>query len=295
MFEITDSLRRYFNEIGPIPLLDTQEERRLCLLAKEGNELAWQQLVQSNLKLVVPIAREYERCGLSLEDLIAEGNSGLMEAARRVDPDKGAKFSTYAAYWIKQSIRRGLANHRSTIRVPSHMGDKIRLMRRIEGLLEVELQRPPTLEDVSEALGMAKADLARLRAVAQSQVSLDAPINEDSSETMGATIEDKAALRPDEAKGKADLIGLMDKCVFDELDDRERTIIELRYGLGGIQPQTLEEIGKTYGVTRERIRQLQNIALQKLRDSIRRRDSGSPNLKDKRREIMMMPVLKLQS
>ncbi len=294
MFEITDSLRRYFNEIGPIPLLDATEERRLCLLAKEGNERAWQQLVQRNLKLVVTIARDYEGYGLSLEDLIAEGNSGLMEAARRVDPDKGAKFSTYAAHWIKQSARRALANQRSTIRVPSHMGEKIRMMRRIEGLLEEELQRRPTLEDMSQALGMPEADLAWLKEVAQSQVSLDAPMNEESGETIAAIIEDTSALRPDEAKGKADLIGLMDKCVLDELNDRERTIIGLRYGLGDVQPQTLEEIGKTFGVTRERIRQIQNIALQKLRDSIRRRDSGISDLKDKRRDIMMIPILKVQ-
>ena len=295
MTEISDSLRRYFNEIGPIPLLDLKEERRLCLLSKDGNEHAWQQLVERNLKLVVPIAKDYEGYGLSLEDLIAEGNSGLMEAARRVDPDKGAKFSTYAAHWIKQSIRRGLSNQRSTIRVPAHMGDNIRLMRRVELLLEEELQRPPTLADLNEALGIAEADLARLKETGQSQVSLDAPVNEDSSDSLGTTIEDKSAVRPDEANGTADLIGLIDEFVLSELDDRERDIIELRYGLGNVQPQTLESIGKTYGVTRERIRQVQNAALRKLRDAIRQRDSGISNLKDKRREIVMMPILKTTS
>lgn len=295
MAEISNSLRSYFNEIGPIPQLDAKEERHLCLLAKSGNEQAWEQLVRRNLKLVVPIAKDYEGYGLSLEDLIAEGNSGLMEAARRVDPDKGAKFSTYAAHWIKQFIRQGLANQRNTIRVPVHMGDKIRSLRRVELLLEEELQRPPTLEDLSRALGIAQADLARLKQTGQSQVSLDAPVTENGSDSFGTTIEDESAVRPDDAIRTADLIGLVDKCVLSELDDRERDIIELRFGLGNVQRQTLEEIGRSYGVTRERIRQVQNIALKKLRDAMRQRDSGVSNLKGKRRKVMMMPILKSMS
>lgn len=292
MTEISNSLRRYFNEIGSIPLLGAAEERRLCLLSKEGNMDAWQQLVQRNLKLVVPIAKDYEGYGVSLEDLIAEGNAGLMEAARRVDPDKGAKFSTYAAHWIKMYIRRGLANQRSTIRVPAHMGDKVRLLRRVEALLEYELERSPTLEDLGDALGISEADLARLKETAQSQVSLDAPVTMDGEVSLGATIEDTTSRRPDEANGTAELIGLVDKCVLSELDDRERDILELRYGLGNVQRQTLEEIGKAYGVTRERIRQVQNSALKKLRDAIRQRDTGISKLKDKRRKMMILPALK---
>ncbi|MDF1787272.1 MAG: RNA polymerase sigma factor RpoD/SigA [Verrucomicrobiales bacterium] len=289
--EITESLRRYFNDIGPIPLLQGRDERRLCLLAKTGDMGAWQQLVKSNLKLVVTIAKDYEGYGLSLEDLIAEGNTGLMEAARRVDPDKGAKFSTYAAYWIKQSVRRALANQRATIRVPASMGDKIRSMRRVEGMLEEELHRRPTLRDMSDALGIAEADIAKLKEVGQSQISLDMPLTEDSGNTA-MTIEDESAERPDEAKERSEIVGILDRVVFSELDERERNIIELRYGLGGVKPQTLEEIGRLYGVTRERIRQVQNIALNKLRDAMRKRDASVSN---NRRGVMMMPMLKTPS
>lgn len=188
MIDRTSGLSRYFNAIGPIPLLDAQEERELCALAKQGNQKAWSKLVRSNLKLVVPIARDYEGHGVPLEDLVAEGNSGLLEAARRVDPDKGARFSTYAAYWIRQSIRRALSNQRSTVRVPVHVGDKIRAMRRIEHQLEEELKRPPTVEDLSEVLGIAPGDLERLREMAQAQISLDAPVGENSRDSLAVTL-----------------------------------------------------------------------------------------------------------
>ncbi|MFT4640701.1 MAG: RNA polymerase primary sigma factor [Verrucomicrobiales bacterium] len=295
MTEITNGLRKYFNEIGSIPLLSAEEERRLCLQSKQGNREAWQQLVERNLRLVVTIARDYEGYGLSLEDLIAEGNIGLMEAARRVDPDKGAKFSTYAAHWIKQSVRRGLANQRSTIRLPVHMGDKIRLMIRIEGLLEEEIQRPPTLAELSEAVGIKEGDLARLKEMAQSQRSLDTPLSDDSGESLASIVEDEAAVRPDDAKSKADFIGLMDSCLMKELDDRERQIIELRFGLRGVQPRTLQEIGERFGVTRERIRQIQNIALEKLREAMRQQDNGLSILREKRRRLALLSVMKTPS
>lgn len=271
---VSDSLSQYFQEIGSIPLLSPEEERELCLRARAGDIVAREQLVQRNLKLVVTVARDYEGYGVALEDLIAEGNVGLIEAARRVDPDKGAKFSTYASLWIKQAVRRALANQRSTVRLPAHVGEKIRAVRRIETLLETEFHRPPTLDEVSEAVGIKTSDLDRINRLAQSPTSLDAPMGDQGGESFGGLLADESVIHPSAALVNEDMVALMERSVFEDLDDRERDIVESRFGLRGEEPKTLTEIGQRLGVTRERIRQIQNQALEKLRASILRREDG---------------------
>lgn len=273
--ENDSSLKLYLREISRTPLLTPDEEVELAAKIKAGDKEARTQMISANLRLVVKIAQDYSGYGLPLPDLISEGNIGLMKAVERFDPEKGGKLSTYAAWWIKQSIKRALANQSKTIRLPVHMVDKIAKMRRISSLLAEALGREPTDEELSEEIGVPRRKLAMLKQASQRPTSLDAPINDGEATQYSEIIGDEQAEDP--------LMALSDKNLHGELDDllavldkRERQIIDERFGLSGRKPLTLEEVGREFGVTRERIRQLQNVALTKMRKALRRRERPLP-------------------
>jgi RNA polymerase primary sigma factor len=264
-------IKIYLQEISGTPLLTLQEEIELAARIKEGDQKARAWMIKANLRLVVKIAHDYSNFGLPFLDLISEGNIGLIKAVERFDPGKGGKLSTYSAWWIKQSIKRALANQSKTIRLPVHLVDKILKMRRVSLQMSEELGREPTDEEFAEEIGISSAKLSQLKTVSIRPASLDAPIGDDDSTEFGEIVGDEDAQTPFEL--------FRDKNMRDELsellavlDDREREIILKRYGLDGGKPKTLEEVGKKFGVTRERIRQLQNIALAKLRRAFAKRE-----------------------
>jgi RNA polymerase primary sigma factor len=261
----------YLREIGQTPLLTPADEIRLAARIKKGDKEARSQMIKANLRLVVKIAHDYGNLGLPLLDLVSEGNIGLMKAVERFDPAKGGKLSTYAAWWIKQSIKRALANQSKTIRLPVHLVDKIAKIRRVSLSMSEELGREPTDQELADEVGLSAAKLSQLRIVSIRPASLDAPMNDEDGTEFGEIVGDDNAVDPAEnLSGKnlqeevADLLGV--------LDDRERKIIMARFGLDGGNTRTLEEVGVKFGVTRERIRQLQNIALAKLRRALRKRE-----------------------
>jgi RNA polymerase primary sigma factor len=269
--DIDTGLQLYLRQIGEYPLLTIEEEVKLARKIKRGDNEARARMVRSNLRLVVKIARDYSNFGLPLLDLISEGNIGLMKAVERFDPKKGGKLSTYAAWWIKQSIKRALANQSKTIRLPVHLVDKIAKLRRVSTQMTEELGREPSDEELAEEVGMATAKVAALKSAAIRPTSLDQPLNDDDNTALGDIIGDEEAQDPYEM--------LRDKDLRDEvgdllgvLDDRERKIINSRFGLDGQKTKTLEEVGVKFGVTRERIRQLQNIALRKLRRALHKKE-----------------------
>ncbi|BCX48898.1 hypothetical protein HAHE_28060 [Haloferula helveola] len=269
------NLKVYLREISQTPLLTPEEEVKLARKIKKGDKEARTQMINANLRLVVKIAQDYSGYGLPLSDLISEGNIGLMKAVERFDPKKGGKLSTYAAWWIKQSIKRALANQSKTIRLPVHMVDKIAKMRRISTMLAEVLGREPTDEELSEEIGLPRRKLAMLKQAAQRPTSLDAPINDGEATQYGEIIGDDRAEDPLEALADKNLHGELDDLLA-VLDKRERRIIDERFGLGGRKPMTLEEVGREFGVTRERIRQLQNVALTKMRKALRRKEKPLP-------------------
>lgn len=221
------------------------------------------------------IAQDYVNYGLPLLDLISEGNIGLMKAVERFDPNKGGKLSTYGSWWIKQSIKRALANQSNTIRLPVHMVDKITKMRRVAMMLSEELGREPTDEELSEEIGIDRAKLSHLKSAAQRPASLDAPIGEDGNTQFGDIIGDEKAQTPLELLSHKNMHMQLDD-LLEVLNERERKIVVARFGLGGETPKTLEEVGEEFGVTRERIRQLQNIALKKLRRALHKKEDPGP-------------------
>jgi RNA polymerase primary sigma factor len=257
----------YLREIGQVPLLTVQEEIDLAAKIKAGDKKAREHMIKANLRLVVKIARDYEGYGLPLLDLINEGNIGLMKAVERFDPAKGGKLSTYGAWWIKQSIKRALANQSKTIRLPVHLVDKIAKMRRTAMKLQEEIGREPTDEELGQELGMSAAKVAQLRTAAIRPASLDAPMGDDDSNTFGEIISDENAATPYEELEDKTVTDML-RGMVDELDERERTILRYRFGLDGGPERTLEEVGQKFNVTRERIRQIQNIALRRLRKKI---------------------------
>jgi RNA polymerase primary sigma factor len=269
-------IKLYLREIGQIPLLTREDEVRLAKKIKKGDQAARQHMIKANLRLVVKIAQDYSNYGLPLVDLISEGNIGLMKAVERFDPKKGGKLSTYAAWWIKQSIRRALANQSKTIRLPVHLVDKIARMRRIALQLSEELGREPTDEELGEEMNMAPGKVAQLRTAAIRPASLDAAISsEDDSATLGEIVKDESAASPYEMV-ESDNIKKAIKELLPILDKREYDILALRFGLVGDGKElTLEEVGKKFKVTRERIRQLQNMALRKLKKALDKKDKGS--------------------
>jgi len=259
----------YIREIGQTKLLTPQEEIELARRIQAGDASAREHMIKANLRLVVKIARDYEGYGLPLLDLINEGNIGLMRAVEKFDPQKGAKLSTYAAWWIKQSIRRALSDQSKTIRIPVHATDKLLHIRRTSTRLEEELGREPTAEEIGEELDLPAKQVKELQTAAIRPASLDAPLGDDDSSRVGDVIADERATNPYddlEDKTNADLI----REVIGILDPREVTILRYRFGLDGGGEKTLEEVGEKFGVTRERIRQIQNVALRKLRRKIER-------------------------
>src|SRR5271155_795207 len=270
--EDTDSgIKIYLREIGQIPLLTPDQEIELAAKIKRGDKAARSLMIRSNLRLVVKIAHDYANLGLPLLDLISEGNVGLMKAVERFDPTKGGKLSTYGAWWIKQSIKRALANQSKTIRLPVHLVDKISKMRRVSLQMSEELGREPTDEELSEEIGISSGKLSQLETVSIRPASLDAPISDDDSTEFGEIVADEDAQTPFELFRDKNMRDELSE-LLEVLDERERTIIFERFGLDGGEPKTLEEVGKKFGVTRERIRQLQNIALAKLRRALAKRE-----------------------
>jgi len=270
--EDTDSgFQLYLREIAKFPLLTPAEEVKLAGKIKRGDQAARTTMVRSNLRLVVKIARDYANLGLPLLDLISEGNIGLMKAVERFDPKKGGKLSTYAAWWIKQSIKRALANQSKTIRLPVHLVDKIAKMRRVSNQMTEELGREPTDDELAEEVGLSASKVTALKSAAIRPASLDQPIGDDDSTEFGELVGDEAADDPFETLRDKDLQEEVGD-LLDILDDRERKIINHRFGLDGQKPKTLEEVGEKFGVTRERIRQLQNIALHKLRKALGKKE-----------------------
>lgn len=273
--ESKESLRRYFNEIARTPLLSPEEEIELANRILEGDEKARDQMIRANLRLVVKIAQDYAGYGVPLADLIAEGNIGLTKAVERFNPEKGAKLSSYAAWWIKQSIKRALANQSKTVRLPVHMVQKIARMRRIARQLSEELGREPTDQEIAEVTGIPRKKLAMLMQSSQRATSLDAPITDGEATTYGDIISDDGVKNPLEIlteRNSTEQLGDLLKT----LDERESRIIDARFGLNGQRPMNLEEIGRDFGLTRERIRQLQNKALAKMRHALHRKDNPIP-------------------
>lgn len=274
-FEADTSLRLYLREIAKTELLTPEQEVELAARIKKGDKKARAHMIRANLRLVVKIAQDYSGYGLPLADLISEGNIGLMKAVERFDPKKGGKLSTYGSWWIKQSIKRALANQSKTIRLPVHMVDKIARMRRISAMLTEALGREPTQEELAEELGIPRRKLALLERAAKRPTSLNAPVHEDDSAEFSDIIGDEHAIDPFEALDSKTMHSELDE-LLDVLDEREHRIIDARFGLDGKKPMTLEEVGLEFGVTRERIRQLQNIALEKMRKALHRKEKPMP-------------------
>jgi RNA polymerase primary sigma factor len=267
-------IKIYLREIGQIALLTPEEEITLAARIKKGDKEARAIMIRANLRLVVKIAHDYNNLGLPLLDLISEGNIGLMKAVERFDPAKGGKLSTYAAWWIKQSIKRALANQSKTIRLPVHLVDKISKMRRVALQMSEELGREPTDDELAEEVGMASAKVSQLKTVSIRPASLDAPISDDDTTEFGEIVGDEEALTPFEHLRDQNLRDEVSELIA-VLDEREKKIIFSRFGLDGGKPKTLEEVGRKFGVTRERIRQLQNIALMKLRRALQKKEKPS--------------------
>ena len=261
------AIKLYLREIGQVKLLTPLEEIELAAKIKKGDKKAREQMIKANLRLVVKIARDYEGIGLPLLDLISEGNIGLMKAVERFDPKKGGKLSTYGSWWIKQAIKRALANQSKTIRLPVHLVDKISKMRRAGMKLQEELGREPTDEELADELGMTAARVRQMRLAAIRPASLDAPIGDDESNNFADVVEDENAVTPYENLEDKTVTGMLQDMVK-HLDEREATILRYRFGLDGGSEKTLEEVGEKFGVTRERVRQIQNLALKKLRKMI---------------------------
>jgi RNA polymerase primary sigma factor len=261
------ALTLYMREVGQVRLLTAEEEIELARKIKKGNAKAREMMIRANLRLVVKIAREYENLGLPLLDLISEGNIGLMSAVERFDPAKGAKLSTYSSWWIKQAIRRALANQSKTIRLPVHMVDKIYNMKKTAVKLQEMLGREPTDTELAAELGITPRQVNDMRASAIRPASLDAPLGDDESGHLGDIVRDESATTPYEQLEEKTFTHLLDSLVG-RLQPRESAILRYRFGLDGGPERTLEEVGEKFGVTRERIRQLQNLALRKLRRMI---------------------------
>ena len=267
------AIKLYLREIGQVKLLTPAEEIELAARIKKGDKKAREQMIKANLRLVVKIARDYEGIGLPLLDLISEGNIGLMKAVERFDPKKGGKLSTYGSWWIKQSIKRALANQSKTIRLPVHLVDKISKMRRTAMKLQEDLGREPTDEELAGELGLTASRVAQMRQAAIRPASLDAPIGDEDSNSYAEIVEDENATSPYEDLEDKTVVNMLQDMVK-HLDQREATILRYRFGLDGGTEKTLEEVGEKFGVTRERVRQIQNIALRKLRKMIEKLEAS---------------------
>ena len=272
--KVSDPVRMYLKEIGNVPLLSAEEEINLAVRIQGGDDIAKQELAEANLRLVVSIAKRYVGRGMQFLDLIQEGNMGLMKAVDKFDYSKGFKFSTYATWWIRQAITRAIADQARTIRIPVHMVETInKLVREQRNLLQ-ELGQDPTPEQIAERMDMTPDKVREILKIAQEPVSLETPIGEEDDSHLGDFIEDEGAMSPEVFTSSALLREQLED-VLDTLTDREENVLRLRFGLDDGNIRTLEQVGKVFGVTRERIRQIEAKALRKLRHP-----SRSKQLKD---------------
>ena len=261
---INDPVRMYLKEIGKISLLTPEEELELSRRVAEGNEEAKNILAESNLRLVVSIAKRYVGKNLSFLDLIQEGNIGLMKAVEKFDVSKGYKFSTYATWWIRQAITRAIADQAKTIRVPVHMVETINKLKRVQRQLTLELTREPTEEELAERMGMSPEKIREIFKISQDPLSLETPVGEESDSHLGEFIKDVTNLTPEEHAINAVLKDEIAELLLTALNEREEQVLKLRFGLEDGTCRTLEEVGSIFGVTRERIRQIEAKALRKL-------------------------------
>ena len=259
-----DSVRMYLREIGRIPLLSTQEEVQLAKRVEKGDKVAKKKLAEANLRLVVSIAKKYIGRGLSLLDLIQEGNTGLMRAVEKFDYKKGYKFSTYATWWIRQAITRAIADQARTIRIPVHMIETINKLIRVQRQLVQDLGREPTPEEIAQEMGLDVEKVEHIMKISQETVSLESPVGEEEDSKLGDFIEDDKNLSPEENAINQLLKGHINE-FLSELAPREQKILRMRFGLENGRTHTLEEVGQEFGVTRERIRQIEAKSLQKLK------------------------------
>ncbi|MBQ7802302.1 RNA polymerase sigma factor RpoD [Candidatus Saccharibacteria bacterium] len=262
-----DSVRLYLREIGKIPLLSPEEEQELAQKIVEGNKKAKDKMVEANMRLVVSIAKRYSGRGLDFLDLIQEGNTGLLRAVEKFDPEKGFKFSTYATWWIRQAITRAIADQARTIRIPVHMVETINKVLRTTRKLTTQLNREPTTEEIAKELDMEVDKIEYVMRIKQDIASLDASIGRDGDDedsVLGDFVEDEERISPEDSAATQILKEELAK-IISTLSDREQKIIKMRFGIGGERPHTLEEVGAEFSVTRERIRQIEAKALSKLR------------------------------
>ena len=262
-----DSVRLYLREIGKIPLLEPEEEQELAQKAAKGDKKAKDKMVEANMRLVVSIAKRYSGRGLDFLDLIQEGNTGLLRAVEKFDPDKGFKFSTYATWWIRQAITRAIADQARTIRIPVHMVETINKVLRTTRKLTQELNREPTTEEIAKEMGMDVEKVEYVMRIKQDIASLDASVGrdgEDEDSVLGDFVEDEERVGPEDSTATQILKEQLAE-ILTTLSEREQKIIKLRFGVGGGRPHTLEEVGAEFSVTRERIRQIEAKALSKMR------------------------------
>ncbi|NKI23131.1 RNA polymerase sigma factor RpoD [Paenibacillus dendritiformis] len=272
--KLDDPVRMYLKEIGRVPLLSAEEEIELAKRVVQGDAEAKQRLAEANLRLVVSIARRYIGRGMMLLDLIQEGNMGLMRAVDKFDYTKGYKFSTYATWWIRQAITRSIADQARTIRVPVHMVETINKLNRISKELLQELGREPTPEEIAVKMEITPDKVREIMKIGQEPVSIETPVGDENDSSLGDFIEDQEALAPADAAAY-ELLKVQLEDVLDTLTEREQNVLRLRFGLDDGRTRTLEEVGHEFGVTRERIRQIEAKALRKLRHP-----SRSKRLKD---------------
>ncbi len=263
-FNLDDPVRMYLKEIGQIPLLTVEEEQELARLVADGDEAAKAKLTEANLRLVVSIAKKYSGRGLHILDLIQEGNTGLIRAVDKFDHTKGNKFSTYATWWIRQAITRAIADQARTIRVPVHMVEVINKATRCNRKLVQELGREPTLEEIADELNMPIEKIIEANRTAADTLSLDTPVGDEEDTTIGSFVEDDNTPGPADATSNAMLAEALSE-ILKTLTDREADVLRLRFGMYDGKTHTLEEVGQIFGVTRERIRQIENKAIRKLR------------------------------
>ena len=261
---VDNSIKIYMREMGQFSMLSADEEVKLAHRIAEGDQSAKNELVEANLRLVISLARHYQGCGLSYQDLIQEGNIGLIKAAEKFDVSKGFRFSTYASWWIKQALSRAIADQSRTIRIPVHMTENINKFKKIERELLNQLNREPKIKEIADAMGISEKQAKEIQSYIVEPTSLDIQVGDDDDTTIGSFIEDTHFVNPESAYIK-ESNGDVVNAVLDTLSDREANILRLRFGIGGKKAMTLEEVGKEYGLTRERIRQIEAKALRKLR------------------------------